>query len=142
MQTAAQTSLAAKPMFLNSKAATWTGRVLSGGIGLFLVFDSVMKVIKNPHILAASADLGFSTNTITRIGCLLLACTLIYVIPRTAILGAVLLTGYLGGAVAAEVRVGHPVFQYLFPVIFGILLWAGPFLRDARLRQVIPLRKA
>jgi DoxX-like family len=141
MQTAAQTSLAAKPTFLNSKAATWTGRALSGGIGAFLIFDGVMKVIRNPHIVAASADLGFSTNTIAGIGCLLLACTLLYVIPRTAILGAVLLTGYLGGAVAVEVRVGHPVFQYLLPVIFGVLLWAGNFLRDPELRQMIPLRK-
>jgi hypothetical protein len=71
----------------------------------------------------------------------LLACTLLYVIPRTAILGAILLTGYLGGAVASNVRAGHPVFQCVFPVIFGVLVWAGLFLRDAALRDLVPLRK-
>jgi len=127
---------------MNSKAAVWTGRILSAGIALFLVSDGIMKVLKNPHILAASADLGFSANAIGGIGCMLLACTLLYLIPRTANLGALLLTGYLGGAVAAEVRVGHPVFECLFPVAFGVLLWAGIILRDAGLWQLIPVRKA
>jgi hypothetical protein len=141
MQTAAQRSLAAGSVILNSKAAIWTGRILSAGIALFLISDGIMKMLKNSHILAASADLGFSANAIAGIGLLLLACTLLYVIPRTAILGAVLLSSYLGGAVAAEVRVGHPVFECLLPVVFGVVLWAGLFLRDAELRQIIPLRK-
>jgi hypothetical protein len=75
------------------------------------------------------------------IGALLLACTLLYIIPRTAILGAIMLTGYLGGAVASNVRISHPVFECLFPVIFGALAWAGLVLRDAGLREIIPLRK-
>jgi hypothetical protein len=142
MQTAAQRSLAAGSALMNSKAAIWTGRILRAGIALFLISDGIMKVLKNPHILAASADLGFSANAIAGIGFLLLACTLVYIIPRTAILGAVLLTGYLGGAVASEIRVAHPAAECLFPVAFGVLLWAGVILCDAALRQLIPVRKA
>ncbi len=101
-----------------------------------------MKVLQNPRVLAASADLGFSASTIEGIGALLLACTLLYIIPRTAILGAMLLTGYLGGAVAAEVRVAHPFFECLFPVILAMVVWAGIFLRNPELRHMIPLRKS
>lgn len=140
MQSAAQTFSAAATG-PKSNAAPWTGRVISTIAVLFLVFDGAMKVIKERHVIAASADLGFSISSIAWIGVLLLACTLIYVIPRTAILGAVLLTGYLGGAVAVQVRVGHPVFQCVFPVIFGALVWAGIYLRDSRLSEIIPLRK-
>jgi hypothetical protein len=140
MQSAAQTSSVTPAP--KSNAALWTGRVISAIAVLFLVFDGAMKVIKERHVIAASADLGFSISSIAWIGALLLACTLIYVIPRTAILGAVLLTGYLGGAVAVQVRVGHPVFQCLFPVIFGALVWAGIFLRDSRLSEILPFRKS
>jgi hypothetical protein len=124
-----------------SKSAVWGGRIISALVVLFLVFDGLMKVIKDPHVLAASAELGFAQNSMVWIGALLLACTLLYVIPNTAILGAVLLTGYLGGAVASNVRIGHPVFECVFPVIFGALLWAGLFLRDSELRKKIPFRE-
>ncbi len=97
-----------------------------------------MKLIKDPHVLAASADLGYPVSSIVAIGALMLACTVVYAVPRTAILGAILLTGYLGGAVASNVRVGHPVFQCVFPVIFGVLVWAGLLLRDGRLRKFMP----
>ena len=124
-----------------SNAVIWTGRIISALVVLFLVFDSVMKLIKDPHVMAASADLGYSTSSIAGIGAVLLACTLVYAIPRTAILGAILLTGYLGGAVASNVRVGHLVFECVFPIIFGVLVWAGLFLRDSGLRDVIPFQK-
>lgn len=124
-----------------SKGMLWTGRVVSAIAILFLVFDGVMKVIKDPHVLAASAELGFPQNSMVWIGALLLACTLLYAIPRTSTLGAVLLTGYLGGAVVSNVRVSHPVFECIFPVIFGMLVWAGILLRDPQLREFIPLRK-
>jgi hypothetical protein len=124
-----------------TKTALWSGRVISALSILFLVFDGAMKVIKESHVLAAAAELGFPQNSMVWIGALLLACTLLYAIPRTAILGAVLLTGYLGGAVVTNVRVSHPVFECIFPVIFGILVWGGLFLRDPLLREMIPFRK-
>lgn len=122
-----------------SKGLLWTGRIISAVVVLFSVFDGAMKVIREPHVLAASAELGYSQSAIVGIGALLLVCTAIYVIPRTAVLGAVLLTGYLGGAVASQVRVGHPVFECIFPVIFATLAWAGVFLREPRLREVLPI---
>jgi hypothetical protein len=141
MQSSAQTSVAPQDRLSTSNAAIWTGRIISALVVFFLTFDSVMKLIKDPRVLAASADLGYSISSIVGIGAALLACTILYVIPRTAVLGAILLTGYLGGAVASNVRAGHPAFQCIFPIIFGVLVWAGLFLRDARLRDLIPLRK-
>ena len=124
-----------------SKARIWTGRVLAALVALFLLFDGIMKVIKERHVLQSAAQLGYSTESMVAIGTLLLACTLVYVIPRTAVLGALLLTGYLGGAVATQVRVGNPVLECIFPVIFGVLVWAGLFLREPRLSTLIPMRK-
>ena len=124
-----------------SNARLWTGRIISTLIVLFLVFDGVTKVIRESHVMAANAELGYPQAAIAWIGALLLACTAVYVIPRTAILGGILLTGYLGGAVASSVRVGHPVFECVFPIIFGALVWAGLYLRDPRLPELIPLRK-
>jgi hypothetical protein len=136
------TKTAAAPIVVpNSNAALWTGRVISTLVVLFLLFDGLMKVIREPHVLAASADLGYPMNSIAGIGATLLACTLLYASPRTAIAGAVLLTGYLGGAVASNIRVGHEFFQCMFPVIFGVFVWVGIFLRDVQLREMIPLRK-
>jgi DoxX-like protein len=108
---------------------------------LFLLFDGVTKVMKVAPVLQASAQLGFPVSLIVAIGAVLLICTVIYAIPGTSILGAILLTGYLGGAVAVQARIGNPLFETLFPVIFGVLVWAGIFLRDNRLRTLIPLRK-
>ncbi len=124
-----------------SKAALWSGRIISVLVVLFLVFDGLMKVIRESHVLAAAAELGYSQSSMVWIGALLLSCTLLYVIPRTSILGAILLTGYLGGAVASNVRISHPVFECVFPVIFGVLIWAGLLLRDGRLLNLLPLRR-
>ena len=124
-----------------SKARLWTGRIISSLVVLFLLFDGITKVVKERHVLEAAAELGYSADAMVAIGTLLLACTLVYVIPRTAILGAVLLTGYLGGAVETNVHAGHPLFECIFPVIFGILVWAGLFLREPRLGVLMPVRK-
>ena len=124
----------------NSKTLIWVGRIVSTLVVLFCAFDGIMKVIKEPHVIAASAEFGFSGNEIVFIGAIMLACTILYAIPRTAILGAVLLTGYLGGAVVSNIRVGHPVFQCIFPIIFGVLAWGGVFVREPRVRELIPTR--
>ena len=124
-----------------SKKALLTGRILSGLAILFLVFDGVTKVLKVPQVMQASAQLQFPDWTIPVIGAILLICTLVYAIPQTSVLGAVLLTGYLGGAVATQLRVGNPLFaETLFPIYFSVLLWAGLLLREKRLRALIPLR--
>lgn len=124
-----------------SKKRLWAGRILSALAVLFLVFDGVTKVIQEVHVMAASAELGFSARAIVGIGIVLLVCTTIYVIPRTSVLGAILLTGYLGGATASQARIGKPLFDLLFPVIFGVLVWAGVFLREDRLGALIPVRR-
>lgn len=125
----------------NSKTRIWVGRIVCTLVVLFCAFDGIMKVIKEPHVIAASAEFGFSANEIVLIGVLMLACTALYAIPRTDVLGAVLLTGYLGGAVLANIHVGHPLFECIFPVIFGALAWGGIFLREPRVRELIPFRK-
>jgi DoxX-like family len=124
-----------------SKKRVWAGRIISALAILFLLFDAVAKLMKVAPVLEASARLGLPANLIVGTGSLLLACVVVYAIPGTSILGAILLTGYLGGAVATHVRVGDPLFETLFPVIFGVLIWAGIFLRDDRLRTLIPLRR-
>ena len=124
-----------------SKGRLWTGRIISALVVLFLLFDGVTKVMKVRAVLDASAQLGYPVSTIVGIGITLLVCTAFYVIPQTSVLGAILLTAYLGGAVATQVRVGNPMFETLFPIIFGALLWAGIFLREGRLGALIPVRK-
>ena len=124
-----------------SKKSVWTGRGISGFIALFLVFDSVIKFIKPAPVVEAFAHLGLPVDLSVGIGILLLTCTAVYLIPNTSVLGAILLTGYLGGAVAIHLRAGDPLFSHvLFPVYMGVLVWAGIFLRDDRLRALIPLR--
>jgi hypothetical protein len=124
-----------------SKKSLWAGRVTSGIPVLFLVFDGLMKAIKLPPVLEACARYGFDPGTVFGIGVLLLACVLVYVVPRTSVLGAILLTGYLGGAVVTHVRAGEGAFRVLFPVFVGLLVWGGLFLRDARLRALVPARQ-
>lgn len=124
-----------------SKGRLWTGRIISALVVLFLLFDGVTKVMRVRAVLDASAQLGYPVSTIVGIGITLLVCTAFYVIPQTSVLGAILLTAYLGGAVATQVRVGNPMFETLFPIIFGALLWAGIFLREGRLGALIPVRK-
>ncbi len=123
-----------------SKGRLWTGRIISAVVVLFLLFDSITKVMKVRAVMEASAQLGYPANTIFTIGIILLVCTVFYIIPQTAVLGAILLTGYLGGAVAANMRIGSAMFNTFFPIVFAALAWVGIFLREPRLGTVIPLR--
>jgi hypothetical protein len=126
-----------------SRKALWTGRILSGIVILFLLVDAGFKLIRPLPTPAVQAfgQLGYPVGLAAGIGILLLCCVALYLIPRTSILGAILLTGYLGGAVASHVRVGDPWFSHaLFPVYIGLLIWGGLYLRDQRLRALIPLR--
>jgi hypothetical protein len=122
-----------------SKGSLWTGRIMSALAALFLLMDGSMKLFKPPVVIQATVQLGYPESTIVGIGIALLASTLLYVIPRTSVLGAILLTGYLGGAVASNVRAVAPLFNVLFPVVFAVLVWGGLWLRDRRLGQLLPL---
>ncbi len=136
-QAASSTSAYAVP----SKKGVWTGRVLSGLVVLFLIPDGIIKFIKPAPVVDAFAHLGLPLSLANTIGILLLVCTAIYAFPRTAVLGAILLTGYLGGAVATHLRAGDPLFSHiLFPTYLGVMLWLGLYLRDERLRALVPLR--
>lgn len=121
-----------------SKKIVWTGRLVSGVAVLFFLVDSVIKLVKPAVVVEAPAQLGYPESDIAGIGMVLLACTLLYVVPRTSILGAILLTGYLGGAVASQVRAGNGWFNVLFAIMFGCLVWGGLWLRDSRLRALLP----
>ncbi len=124
-----------------SKGLQWTGRTLSGLTVLFMLFDAVGKFMMPTQVVAAFARLGFPVSLGASIGILLLVATIIYAIPRTAVLGAVLLTGYLGGAVAVQMRAGSPTFETVFPVLLSIVAWAGVYLRDCKVRAVFPVRR-
>jgi len=123
-----------------STTMLWTGRIASALPALFLLFDAAMKLVKPEFVVKATTELGYSEDAIVPLGIVLLASTALYLIPRTAVLGAILLTGYLGGAVDVHVRQGDGAFEILFPVVFGIFLWGGLWLRDERLRALVPLR--
>ncbi|MGH9834784.1 MAG: DoxX family protein [Blastocatellia bacterium] len=118
----------------------WGGRILSGLPALFLLLDAAGKLIKPAPVIEGTIRLGYPESVILPLGIVLLACTVLYVVPRTAVLGAILLTGYLGGAVATHVRAGDGLFPIFFPVIIGALLWGGIYLRDEWLRALLPLR--
>jgi hypothetical protein len=115
----------------------WTGRILSGIAAAFFLLDGGMKLAKPAFVIKATLQLGFPESAILSIGFILLACTALYLIPRTAILGAVLLTGYLGGAVASEVRVSASWFNILFPIGFACVVWIGLYLRETRLSAIL-----
>jgi DoxX-like family len=124
-----------------SKKAVWTGRVLSGLAVLFLLFDAGVKVLQHPMAVQGTVELGYPQGVLVTLGIVQLVCLALYLIPRTAVLGAILWTGYLGGAVATHVRIGHPLFSHvLFPVYVAALLWVGLWLRDERIRTVLPVR--
>jgi hypothetical protein len=126
-----------------SKTALWAGRIMSALVILFLAFDIVIKFVKPapPSVVEALTHLGWSLDLVPVLGILLLVSTALYAIPITSVLGAILLTGYLGGAIATHLRVGDPLFSHvLFPTYLGVLLWGGLYLRDPRLRALIPLR--
>ena len=118
----------------------WTGRIISALPVLFLLMDGVMKLFKPRVVVEATVRLGYPESVIVGLGIVLLSCTVLYIIPATSVLGAILLTGYLGGAVATHLRVGEGLFPVLFPVIVGVLIWLGLYLNDDRLRAVVPLR--
>ena len=122
-----------------SNKRRWAGHILGALPALFLLVDGGMKVFKPPVVVEATVKLGYPESAIVGIGVLLLVCTFLYLIPRTAVLGAVALTGYLGGAVATQVRVSAGAFNILFPVFLGCLVWSGLWLRDPRLEQLLPL---
>ncbi len=119
----------------------WAGYIISGLPILFLLVDAIAKLFKPEAVVKGTLDLGYPESTIIPIGVILLVCTILYAIPRTSVLGAILLTGYLGGAVATHVRVGSPLFTHmLFPVYLGVFVWLGLYLRDTRLRALVPFR--
>lgn len=119
----------------------WAGIIVSALPALFLLMDAVGKFVKPEPVVTGSAELGWGEHLIAPLGIVLLISTVLYIIPKTSVLGAILLTGYLGGAIATHVRISNPLFTHqLFPVYLGVLLWLGLFLRDTRLRPLLPLR--
>jgi hypothetical protein len=123
-----------------SKVQLWIGRILTTIAVLFLTFDSVVKLLEVDMVLKGTAELGYPVSVAFKLGVVLAACTVLYVIPRTAAFGALFLTGYLGGAVATHVRVEHPLFSHtLFPIYLAVFIWAGLVLRDRRVRAAFGL---
>lgn len=120
-----------------SKSRLWTGRIISAIVILFLSFDAIAKIMRLAPVLQAFTQLGWSQSLAVPIGLVLLTCTLLYVVPQTSAFGALLLTAYLGGAVATHLRAGQ---AFYFPILFGFLLWVGLVLRNDRLRILLPLQ--
>ncbi|MGN7823825.1 DoxX family protein [Chitinophaga sp. 22536] len=121
-----------------TKSVRITGKVISIIVILFMLFDAIMKVIQNKYSMEGSVALGWPASQVQFIGFVLLVATILYAIPRTAVLGAILITAYLGGAVAIMIRVAQP---FWFAVVIGVLTWAGLYLQDNGVRNLIPLRK-
>ncbi len=123
---------------MTERAMSWVGRALSGIAIAFLLFDGIGKVARVPQVVAATIELGYPDGSLVTIGALVLLCTLVYACPRTSVVGAVLLTGFLGGAVATNLRVGNPTFTHvLFPVYLGGFVWTGLLLRIASARALL-----
>jgi hypothetical protein len=121
-----------------SRKVYWIGWVMSVLPCLMLLFSAAMKLAQPPEVIEGFKKLGWPENLAVPLGILELACTVIYLVPKTAVLGAILLTGYLGGAMATHIRLGDP---FIMHIVFGVVIWGGIFLRDARLRELIPFRK-
>lgn len=127
-----------------SKPALWLGRILSGLVILFLLFDGAIKLVPWPVVTETMDRIGYgSSETLARsLGIVTIVCTILYAIPPTSILGAILLTGYLGGAMASHLRIGSPLFSHiLFGFYLGLMVWGGLWLRDKSLRASIPFRR-
>ena len=125
-----------------SPVALWTGRILSGLVIVFLLFDGAIKLIPLDIVIETSRQLGIPTHLAVTLGVLTLIGTVLYAWPRTSVLGAILLTGYLGGAIYVHIRAGSPLFSHtLFGVYLGIMIWGGLYLRDERLRLIFPWRR-
>lgn len=125
-----------------SNGAIWTGRVLSGLAVVFLLFDGAIKLVPLDVVITTSQQLGIPTELARTLGVLTLACTILYAIPRTSVLGAILLTGYMGGAIYTHLRADSPLFTHtLFGVYLAVLIWGGLYLRDERVRALIPFQR-
>ncbi len=119
-----------------------TGYVLTALVALFLTFDTVIKVLKLAPAVQGTTQLGYPANSVFWIGLIELVSLALYLVPRTSVLGALLLTGYLGGAIATHVRIGSPLLSHtLFPIYVALLLWGGLYLRETRLRELVPFRR-
>jgi hypothetical protein len=124
-----------------AKKVLWTGRILTALVVLFLLFDGAIKIMQFSPAVQGMVQLGYRISLVPEVGLILLVSTALYLVPRTSVLGALLLTGYLGGATASQFRLSQPLFsRVLFPVYFCVLVWTGLCLRDQRLRLLIPLR--
>ncbi|WP_407148622.1 DoxX family protein [Bradyrhizobium sp. ORS 86] len=127
-----------------SKPARITGRIMSGLVIVFLLFDGAIKLVPWPVVTDTMDKMGFgASETLARsLGLITIVCTLLYSVPPTSILGAILLTGYLGGAIASHVRIGSPLFTHtLFGLYLGLMVWGGLYLRDGNLRALLPFRR-
>ena len=132
------TMQATLPAAAPSTAKVWTGRIMGGIVILFMVMDSMFKFIVNEDVVKATTDLGYQVHHLPIMGTLGLLATLLYIIPRTEIIGALLLTGYWGGAIATHVRMDNPLFTHiLFPVYLGIMAWSALWMKNERLRNII-----
>jgi DoxX-like protein len=125
---------------MTRKKILWTGRIVSALPAVVLLLSGVMKLTQAPAVVQGLAHFGYPEHLILGIGIVEIACAIVYLIPRTCVLGAILMTGYLGGATAANVRIGEPLTLSIIPVALGVLVWGGLFFRDERLRALIPLR--
>jgi DoxX-like family len=141
MPTSVESGIAASDITI-SRGRLWTSRILPGFIAAFMLLDAVMKFVAPKPVADAFVRTGWPLHLSAVLGAILLVSTLLYLIPRTEVLGAILLTGYLGGAVATNLRLENPLFSNtLFPVYFGILVWGTLWLRDPRIGGLIPRRR-
>lgn len=122
---------------MQRKTQLWFGWTLGGLVAMFLLVDAVGKLLRLGPYVQGTLEFGYSDGLVAPLGAVLLVCTILYCVPRTAVLGAILLTGYLGGATATHVRVGQP---YWFPILFGVLTWLALYLRQDRLRALLSLQ--
>lgn len=126
----------------SSSATVWTARILRGLAVLFLTFDTVIKLVQAAPAVQGTTELGYAASLVLPIGLIELVCLVLYLLPPTTVLGAVLFTGYLGGAIATHVRLGNPLFSHvLFPVYIALLLWGGLYLQEPRLRALFPFKR-
>jgi hypothetical protein len=125
----------------NSKLSLWSGRILKVLVAVFLLFDAVMKIIKHPIYIKGTEELGLPASSVQPLGIYLFLSTVLYIIPRTAVLGGLLLTAYLGGAAAITFAASNGAHPYMFPIVFAAVMWAAEYLKNAKMRSAIPLPK-
>jgi hypothetical protein len=136
-------STAAVSSDTRAKRRRMTGNVLTGLVALFLAFDTVLKVLRLAPAIQGTTELGYPVGAVLWIGVIELVCLALYLVPRTSVLGALLLTGYLGGAIATHVRMGSPLASHtLFPIYVALMVWGGLYLRETRLSELIPFRRS